>query len=142
MPLPRRVIDVGTLDILPHLIESDGKIGKYIALSHSWGGIAPLVTTKANLIQMKQGLPLESFPKTFRETMLVARDLGIQYVWIDCLCLVQDNIVEWQTDSGKMADIYGNSYLTVAATLARNAHDGLFFTAAHDGAGPLEINRN
>jgi len=140
MPLPRRVLDVGKLNIYPRLVDSDGKVGKYIALSHSWGGTAPLITTKASLTQMKQGLPLESFPKTFRETLLVARGLGIQYVWIDCLCLVQDDPVEWQTDSVKMADIYGNSYLTIAATLARNAHDGLFYNAAHDGAGPFEIN--
>jgi hypothetical protein len=140
MPLPRRVVDVGTPNRHPRLIESDGKSGKYIALSHSWGGIAPLITTKANLTPMKQGLPLGSFPKTFRETMLVARNLRVQYAWIDCLCLVQDDPIEWQTDSVKMANIFGNSYLTIAATLARNAHDGLFLNAAHDGTGPFEIN--
>jgi hypothetical protein len=139
MSLPRRVLDVGAPNRNPRVIECHGMSGKYIALSHSWGGIAPLITTKANLMQIKQGLPFESFPKTFRETMLVAPELGTQYVWIDCLCLVQDDLMEWQTDSVKMADIYGNSYLTIAATLAQNAHDGLFFNSAHDGAGPFEI---
>lgn len=59
--------------------------------------------------------------------------------WIDCLCLVHDDLAEWQTDSVKMANIYGNSYLTIAATPTRNAYDGLFCSADHDDASSFEI---
>jgi len=43
-------------------------------------------------------------------------------------------------NSVKMADIYDNSFLAISATLARNAHDGFFYSVAHDAAGPYKIN--
>lgn len=139
--LPRRVIDVGNDDQEPFLLDSKGKMGKYISLSHRWGGIRPLVTTKGNLAEMRTVIPMDTISKTFLDTILVARRLGVPYVWIDCVCMVQDDPLEWQTDSSKMADIYGNSYLTIAATLSENAYRGTLYRSSHDGSGPFEVDR-
>jgi hypothetical protein len=46
---------------------------------------------------------------------MISRLLGLQYLWIDSLCIVQDDAVDWQVESSKMAVIYENSYITIAA---------------------------
>lgn len=56
----------------------------------------------------------------------MARHLNIKYVWIDSLCILQDDPIDWTQESSRMASIYGNSYLTISAMWARNSEMGLF----------------
>ncbi|KAK4225631.1 heterokaryon incompatibility protein-domain-containing protein [Podospora fimiseda] len=65
--------------------------------------------------------------KTFRDAILVARALNVRYIWIDSLCIIQDSLADWADQASKMADIYRGSYLTLAATSAKNSHEGLLF---------------
>jgi hypothetical protein len=59
----------------------------------------------------------------------VVSRLGLSYIWIDSLCIVQDVETDWQRESAKMADIYANSALTIAASLAAQDSDALFVKA-------------
>ncbi|KXX81292.1 hypothetical protein MMYC01_201939 [Madurella mycetomatis] len=77
---------------------------------------------------MLDGIPLQNLPKTFRDGIYITRGLGIRYFWIDSLCIVQDDMDDWTREAAKMADIYGNSYLTLAATGSRNATEGCLFS--------------
>lgn len=58
----------------------------------------------------------------------MALNLDIPYLWIDCLCIVQDDAVEWSLEAPKMGSIYNGSIVTIAATSAASGHDGLFNT--------------
>jgi hypothetical protein len=84
--LPARVLDVksdkaGGVAVY----ESDGEIGRYAALSHVWGETNPFTTTRANLEAHKEGIGMGKLPKTFSDAVVVARSLGIRYLWIDAL---------------------------------------------------------
>jgi hypothetical protein len=59
----------------------------------------------------------------------VTRRFGIQYLWIDSLCIIQDDQHDWQIQSAQMADIYQNAIVTIAGSASSGPHQGLFRTA-------------
>lgn len=88
--LPRRVIDVHGDS--PHLfIPFPGTTGKWVALSHCWGKGNTYKTTRETLESRQHGLDWGSLPQTYRDAIMVTRALGYQYLWIDSLCIVQDD---------------------------------------------------
>lgn len=88
--LPRRVIDVHGKS--PHLfIPPPESTGKWVALSHCWGEGNTYKTTRETLEALQHGLDWESLPQTYRDAIMVTRALGYQYLWIDSLCIVQDD---------------------------------------------------
>ncbi|KAF2420546.1 HET-domain-containing protein, partial [Tothia fuscella] len=99
----------------------------YLALSHCWGKAAtPTKTTMASLASHRERIPLAALPRTFRDAIDVANALNISYIWIDSLCIVQDDPEDWEREAARMASIYRNSYLTIAAVSAHNSSEGLF----------------
>ncbi|KAF2855128.1 HET-domain-containing protein [Plenodomus tracheiphilus IPT5] len=130
--LPTRVIDVGIMEgrVEPYLIESKGLSGLYVTLSHCWGGEVALTTTTKNIDVRQRGIPLDSMPKTFRDAVFVTRKLGIRYLWIDSLCILQDSADDWQRESGVMEAVYRNGYLNLSARSATNSSVGFFFQRA------------
>lgn len=112
--LPTRVIDVGIgADDTPVLYVSQGGEAPYAALSHCWGGHVPLKTTKETLEAYKGGLP--ELPRNFQDAILVARIVGLRYLWIDALCIVQDDPEDWATEAERMTTTYRSSALTISA---------------------------
>ncbi|KAG6992333.1 Pre-mRNA-splicing factor rse1 [Fusarium oxysporum f. sp. conglutinans] len=102
-PFPTRVVAVGGEDTEPHLfIPSSDDRGRYIALNFA------------------------RFPKTFQDAIIVCRKLNIKYLWIESLCIIQDDEHDWAVESPKMCDVYQNAYLTIAAAAAHNSSEGLF----------------
>jgi hypothetical protein len=75
---------------------------------------------------MRQSIVESALPKTFVDAITIARYLDIRYLWIDSLCIVQDDDQDWQTESAKMADIYQACLMTIAATGSSGADSGLF----------------
>lgn len=73
-----------------------------------------------------RGIPWELLPTTFRDAIQVTKGLGIRYLWIDSLCIIQDDDVDWKEESSKMASIYQNSFLTICATAAPDDEAGLW----------------
>jgi hypothetical protein len=65
-------------------------------------------------------------PKTFADMVKVAQFLDVNYLWIDSLCIIQDDARDWMKEAGRMATVYANSFLTLAATASDNCHGGLF----------------
>ena len=141
MHLPTRVIDVDGNEQsqgAPFLCESEGEARPYICLSYCWGNIAEgfLTTTSGTLAQRKNRIGLDEFPQVFAEAIWIAKALDIQYLWIDSVCIVQDDAEDWARESAAMCDVYGNSYLTIAASEAPNAASGMFY-ALDDSGGEL-----
>jgi hypothetical protein len=128
--LPTRVIDVmhcaedGSL--CPRLIDTNGMRGDYITLSYVWGTGKRFVTTKDTLSGLRQRIDLQMLPTLFRGAILFARKLGIPFVWIDCICIVQDCSEDVTRELSRMTDIYRNCTLTLAAVGQRSVHSDLF----------------
>ena len=127
---PSRLVDVGSSDgglkcqlyITP---PNDTSI-EYLTLSHRWGGANVYRLTKATIVAMCTEIPLEDLPQTFRDAICMTRKLGYRYLWIDSLCIVQDDPKDWDTVSRDMASIYSNSVLTIAALWGQDSNSGCF----------------
>ncbi len=136
--LPSRLIDIGPLEQEPFikLIKATDlpRGTQYIALSHCWGGQCSARLTKSTASGFFRQIQAPDLPKTFMEVLMLARELGIIYLWIDALCIFQDSKEDWRVESSKMLDVYSNATLTVAATASENANGGLFH-----GRSPLSI---
>ena len=65
--------------------------------------------------------------RNFRDAVVIARSLGLSYLWVDSLCIIQNWREDWEEQSSKMAEIFGNAYITIAATSAENGHGGCLF---------------
>ena len=143
--LPARVLDIGLNDASSiTLRESKGETGRYICLSYCWGGSEFTMTTPDTIESHRRGINLQDLPQIFQDSIKIARALGIQYLWIDALCIIQheEDHADWKRECGCMADIFRNAYLTVAATSA-NSPTGGCFTPAADGItiGPVIMRR-
>jgi hypothetical protein len=57
---------------------------------------------------------------------MMTRRLGCRYIWIDALCIIQGNKADWNEEGVRMDEIYGGSFLNLAAAAARNGNEGLF----------------
>lgn len=123
--LPYRLIDVGDDSKDPHLLINDKKArGKYIALSHCWGGQSPLCLTSNTLVKFERGIPSKDIPSTFRDAIQICRLLSVKYIWIDSLCIIQDSTKDWREQAAQMCDYYSNSWVVIAADGAPNSSHG------------------
>lgn len=117
--LPKRVLDLGegsenrTRDL--SLLETQTTVGTYVALSHCWVKRDILKTTKATISDHSSGIAFNNLPATFQEAIMVCRWFGVQYLWIDSLCIVQDDTVDWEEQASNMDMIYENAFFTLAA---------------------------
>jgi hypothetical protein len=119
------VLDLGTSDADPLKLKINpgNETGRYVALSHCWGGSTPVMTTNENLDSFTKYIPTP-LPQTFADAVLVTRALDIRYLWIDSLCIIQDSVQDWQTQAPLMGRVYSEAYVTIAADAATNSTDG------------------
>ena len=122
--LPSRVIDVSRMDEESLAIFCPTAKIDYAALTHCWGGGKPFSTSSANLALRSVAFDLAELPRTFQDAVKVTRRLGLRYLWIDSICIVQDSRDDWAKESMKMGDIYAGSSVTIAATQAPNSETG------------------
>jgi Heterokaryon incompatibility protein (HET) len=130
---PTRVVFVGgpDPDILK-LVERQGadRIGDdYVVLSHCWGTPTTeekerFCTIEANYRDRLKGFSYNDLPKTFQDAVRVTRELHKEYLWIDSLCIIQENPVDWQKEAGEMENVFASAYCTIAASSAPNWNDG------------------
>jgi hypothetical protein len=128
--LPSRLVDVGedeissagtiypvnTIQKYPKLRSlKDIDVVKYITLSHRWGNKKHLTTTLSNLESHFNLIPMDHVSKNFRDAVIVTQRLGFRFLWIDSLCIVQDDPQDWFQESLKMGDIYMSAEFTLAA---------------------------
>lgn len=82
-----------------------------------------------------QTIPLERLQRTYKDAIQVTLALGLQYIWIDALCIIQstDDFSDWQLESAKMASIYQGSFITIAAASSSDSDGGLFLKRVNTG---------
>ncbi|KIX10701.1 uncharacterized protein Z518_01785 [Rhinocladiella mackenziei CBS 650.93] len=129
-PLPTRVLDVGSGDnpgMLRLYCPAFRETGRYLALSHRWGDPAEhrrFCTIRANHHDFERSIGFDQLPKTFQDAVIVTRGLGVRFLWIDSLCIVQDDPEDWESQSKLMEDVFSFAYCTIAAGCARGTTDG------------------
>ncbi|CAN9134573.1 unnamed protein product [Alternaria alternata] len=124
--LPTRVVYVGTDDGQdpPRLYSGNGEIAGYTALSYCWGGFQTHQTEKNRIKRYMHALPVERLPNSLRDAILLTRALGIQYIWIDSLCIIQDCNEDKDREMTRMANIYKDAIFTISAAKAKSCNDG------------------
>ena len=128
--LPSRLLDVkssaGSSNLI-FLVDGNGRSGQYTALSHRWSsGLIPnWVTTIANRKRRERGLDVGILPSCIRDAITITQQLGIQYLWVDSLCIVQDSKDDWAVESVKMLEVFGNASITLFADSAKNDEDNI-----------------
>ncbi|KAF1961673.1 HET-domain-containing protein, partial [Byssothecium circinans] len=101
----------------------------YATLSHRWGQSNHFTTTKETLQSRQSGFLFTDLPQTYKDAVIVTQRLGLDLLWIDALCIIQDDSRDWLVESEKMGDVYQNARFTIAAHCARHDDEG-FLSAA------------
>ncbi|KAI0333428.1 HET-domain-containing protein [Cubamyces sp. BRFM 1775] len=124
LPAPTRLIDCRD-PRRPRVIVTKGTTRVYVALSYVWGGDQPHRTTSANLHSyMTDGIDPASLPLTIHDAIHVTHQLGINLLWTDSLCIIQDSPEDKHRELVSMCDVYHYAYLTIDAASAAKASDG------------------
>ncbi|ROW02443.1 hypothetical protein VMCG_06100 [Cytospora schulzeri] len=127
---PARLLDLDAFDdgLDIRLIETDGMLAtkKYACLSHCWGDNRHIKTETTNIQRWKKCIPWKLLPKTFRDALHFVRKLKLKYLWIDSLCIIQDDRQDWKRESARMATIYRNAFITIAATSSSSDSGGCY----------------
>ncbi|KAF2026981.1 hypothetical protein EK21DRAFT_72945, partial [Setomelanomma holmii] len=123
---PTRLLEIESQTSV-RLIETRGIKSDYACLSHCWGpegNSKVLGTLKDNYETFKENIPWSMMPATFRDVVWFTFRLGITHIWIDSLCIVQDDLADWDREGAIMADIYTGCVVTLAATVSLGADQG------------------
>lgn len=101
---------------------------QYLTLSHCWGEKMVYRLLSSNIEESMRAISLDTLPKTFSEAVTVSRLLGLRYIWIDSLCIIQDSLEDWERNAAVMWKVYRYSHLTLAASASGDSSGGLFRT--------------
>jgi hypothetical protein len=124
-----------------YLEDSDTiKSYEYVTLSHCWGSIQPICLTKETEGTLRAGINSQDLPKTFRDAVSICLHLNFRYIWIDSLCIFQDNLQDWGMESALMRSVYKNASLNIAASGAANSSVGLSFERNPLAFQPFRVN--
>ena len=146
---PTRLLDLGSLSDSQidqvRIIESqrESPTGPYVTLSHRWGGSDVYKLTKATHTNLRSGIRTQILPRTFRDAVRAAkRGLGVRYLWIDSLCILQDpdDQSDWLKEALKMHKVYENAFCNLSATGAADSSQGLFFDRRPEQSQPAKVN--
>ena len=125
-----RLIDVGKVQDLPTVrlcpTQDISQDAPYITLSHCWGGAEIPTLKQSTHSQYHEAISLADLPQTFKDAIQLTRRLGIQYLWIDSLGILQDSDEDWLGHAGLMNQIYQGSFCNIAATSSPSPFGGLF----------------
>ena len=129
--VPRRLLAVrGANDLKVYLTELQNipYQSQYLALSYCWGDGNFLQLTKLSYESLSRGLPVAELPRTIQGAIWVTRRLGFEFIWIDALCMLQDQkgSHEWFQEALEMDKVYTHAHLTLAAMSAASPNDGMF----------------
>ncbi|QDS77891.1 hypothetical protein FKW77_000524 [Venturia effusa] len=111
---------------------------RYATLSHRWGNIQILKLLSDNEKSLRREIPFLSLPRTFQDAINICLAIELRYIWIDSLCIIQDSKTDWNYEAARMCTIYSNAWLGIAATFARDGHDGLFSEESSRPASVVE----
>ena len=129
--IPNPLSHVYLIDVVEGCLISANIKSRYIALSYVWGDFRTIQTTKRNLIDLQRPGSIDvggsnfNCGKTIEDTLRLVSLMGERYLWVDCLCIVQDDLNTKQSFLNAMGSIYANAYFTIVAAEGNHADHGL-----------------
>ncbi|KAH7081462.1 hypothetical protein BKA63DRAFT_503876 [Paraphoma chrysanthemicola] len=138
--LPTRLIDVR---MEPRLVAGStlqsSKSVEYATVSHRWqeGGSAKLL--RSNIDSFMKAIDFTALPPIFQDSITATRRLGIDFVWIDALCIVQDDADDWRLESSTMGSVYQNAILNLGASGSIPRSHGAFDDYFPDPPAPIGL---
>ncbi|KXH25684.1 hypothetical protein CSAL01_03657 [Colletotrichum salicis] len=137
--MPTRVLDLGPFDGLPEsegsqetsdgdirLHETRGTCDRYVCLSYCWGGTIDIRLTKDRYHSYTHRITWSSLPQGYRDAIGLTRKLGIRYIWIDSLCIIQDDKDDWRAEAARMASVFQGAHVTISGTKSSSPHQSYF----------------
>ncbi|KAF2965667.1 hypothetical protein GQX73_g7873 [Xylaria multiplex] len=138
--MPARLIEIaitsGTTSLRPRQTDEIGRV-RFAALSYCWGSEQPMKCLGSDIVSYRTVIPLNEQPLTIKDAVKVCWEIGIQYLWIDALCIIQDDSNDKSIKIAKMTSIYGSTTVTIAAARLSSAAEGFLgerFPGSRDGA--------
>ncbi|CZR55580.1 uncharacterized protein PAC_05468 [Phialocephala subalpina] len=124
--MPSRLIEIEHQDRKWRLKlhPTSGKTEPYAALSYCWGGDQPIKTKKATLQNFLITIPYLGLPKTIHDAVITTSELGLRFLWIDCLCIIQDDVEDKAKEIAQMPHIYSQAAITISASRPASVHEG------------------
>ncbi|KAM0427798.1 hypothetical protein ACHAPT_007255 [Fusarium lateritium] len=132
--LPTRVIDLGVSDkpklqiVAGEAMESH----EYAALSHCWGKGMMFRAMKENIEALAKAVDFRRLPRTFQDAIKTARALNLRYLWIDSLCIIQDDQEDWKREAARMQQVFSNATCVFAASSAGSSAEGFLETRRNE----------
>lgn len=130
--VPARLLDVASPDASKDLKLIDTRRSgicsntnlEYATLSHCWGQTKHITTETDTQKKREAGIAFSELNRTFQDAVLVTRALGLRYLWIDSLCIVQDSATDWQRESSLMGSVYIGAVINIVADAAEDGDQG------------------
>ncbi|KAH7086209.1 heterokaryon incompatibility protein-domain-containing protein [Paraphoma chrysanthemicola] len=131
--LPTRLLYVDTssegtgLRVQLHLTSAsraEATATRYATLSYCWGGPQEFQLNTESESMLMSGFQASLLPKTLHDAVQVAWDIGLRWIWIDGLCIRQDDVEDKAMEVARMHLIYGSSFVTISASRADSCAQG------------------
>nr|OQO25279.1 hypothetical protein B0A51_08842 [Rachicladosporium sp. CCFEE 5018] len=128
---PKRLLQIDLGNGGLRLISTTNKapLGPYATLSHCWGSKPICILTADNIADYMATLPWHTLTKTFQDAVVTARRLGIRYIWIDSLCILQagdGSDQDWREHATAIRSVYSRSVLNISVARAWSGEEGAF----------------
>lgn len=100
--------------------------GIYACLSYCWGNSETQSgqTTRDKLSKHLEGIPFQDLPGTVADAVRLCRKLGFRFLWIDRLCIIQDDHGDWANEASRMCEVYSRSALTISVPICKESSQG------------------
>ncbi|EPE27956.1 hypothetical protein GLAREA_04747 [Glarea lozoyensis ATCC 20868] len=128
--MPTRLLDVSSVntDGIVRLTYPTSQWPKprYLTLSYCWGGDQKFKLTHATYDELQVGISVARLQKSIQDAIRITNWFDVQYIWVDSLCIIQDEPDDWDHESKQMCEVYQNSTLTISAQGAKSSEQGCF----------------
>ncbi|PIA89190.1 hypothetical protein CB0940_06888 [Cercospora beticola] len=125
--VPKRLVEVQDADGFDCLrLRETEHVGHppYIPLSYCWGDDQAIISTRTTVSTWMKSIPYDHLPQTLKDAITACRNLQVRFLWVDALCIVQDDDQDRSQQIALMPQIYRNGQLTIAAASAADAREG------------------
>ena len=133
--LPTRLLDLyGPPKLVATSDYSTTPAPPYVALSHRWGSEPEKIfkLESSNESELMNLVPLEKLSRVFLDAIKFTRRVGIRYLWIDSLCIMQDSVSDWKAEAALISQVYANCVLNITADPTDSTVPGMFRERAYE----------
>ena len=127
LPLPTRLLEIQQVNKV-RLVFGKNILAnrKYVTLSHCWGKGHRVGLRQNTIRSFEGGIPTNTLSKTFQDAVKITNQLGVRYLWVDSLCIIQDDLQDLAHEITIIDRIYQGSYCNIAATQASDSEGSCF----------------